>query len=135
MPRFGKTSKKHLATCHEDLQDLFNEVVKAYDCTVTCGHRGEKDQNKAFKDGRSKVKFPEGRHNSIPSTAVDVYPYPVNMENLDRMIHFAGFVLGLAKSMEINIKWGRDWNSDWYLKDKNKTKFKDYPHFELVNDE
>tara|TARA_R110000824_G_scaffold28046_11_gene94641 strand:- start:940 stop:1347 length:408 start_codon:yes stop_codon:yes gene_type:complete len=134
MPRFGKRSKENLETCHEDLQDLFNEVIKTYDCKVTCGHRGEKDQNKAFKDGRSKVKFPKGRHNSSPSKAVDVYPYPVNMQNLDRMIHFAGFVLGKAKSMEINIKWGRDWDSDWYLKDKNKTKFKDYPHFELIKE-
>ena len=134
MPRFGKKSRQRLATCHEDLQDLFNEVVKTYDCTVTCGHRGKQDQNKAFNEGRSKVKFPKGRHNSSPSKAVDVYPYPVNMENFDRMIHFAGFVLGKAKSMEINIKWGRDWNSDWYLNDKNKTKFKDYPHFELIKE-
>ena len=134
MPKFGKRSRKALATCHEDLQDLFNEVVKTYDCTITCGHRGKEEQNEAYRTGRSKVKFPHGRHNASPSKAVDAYPYPVNMENLDRMIHFAGFVLGLAKSMEINIKWGRDWDSEWYLNDKNKTTFKDYPHFELLED-
>lgn len=134
MPRFGRRSKKRLSSCHEDLQDLFNEVIKTYDCTVTCGYRGKTDQDKAFKEGRSKVKFPKGRHNSNPSTAIDVYPYPVNMENFDRMIHFAGFVQGQAKSMEINIKWGRDWDSDWYRKDKNRTRFKDYPHFELIKE-
>lgn len=134
MPKFGKKSREQLGTCHEDLQDLFNEVIKTYDCKVTCGYRGESEQNKAFNKGHSKVKFPKGRHNSNPSKAVDVYPYPVNMQNLDRMVHFAGFVLGLAKSMEINIKWGRDWDSDWYLNDKNKTKFKDYPHFELIKE-
>ena len=134
MPRFGRKSRKNLETCDERLQQVFNEVVKMYDCTVTCGYRGEKDQNKAFEEGRSKVRYPKGRHNSNPSTAVDVYPYPINMKNIDRMIHFAGFVLGLAKSMEINIKFVRDWNSDWYLKDKNKTKFKDYPHFELIKE-
>ena len=53
------------------------------------------------------------------------------MKNLDRMIHFAGFVLGTAKSMGIDLTWGRDWYSDWLLSDRNKTTFKDYPHFEL----
>ena len=131
MPRFGSKSRKNLETCDERLQKVFNEVVKTYDCTVTCGYRGEEDQNKAYKDGRSKVKYPKRRHNSSPSTAVDVYPYPVSLTNLDRMVHFAGFVLGMAKSMEIDLTWGRDWYSDWFLNDKSKTTFKDYPHFEL----
>ena len=131
MPRFGRKSRKNLETCDERLQKVFNEVVKTYDCTVTCGYRGEEDQNKAFEDGRSKVKYPKGKHNSNPSIAVDVYPYPINMKNLDRMIHFAGFVIGTAKSMGIDLTWGRDWYSDWLLSDRNKTTFKDYPHFEL----
>ena len=131
MPRFGRKSRKNLETCDERLQKVFNEVVRTYDCTVTCGYRGEEDQNKAFEDGRSKVKYPKGKHNSNPSIAVDVYPYPINMKNLDRMIHFAGFVLGTAKSMGIDLTWGRDWYSNWFLDDTNKTTFKDYPHFEL----
>ena len=131
MPRFGSKSRKNLETCDERLQKVFNEVVKTYDCTVTCGYRGEEDQNKAFEDGRSKVKYPHGRHNSDPSTAVDVYPYPVSMKGLDRMTHFAGFVLGTAKSMGINLIWGRDWDSDWFLNDRNNTRFRDYPHFEI----
>ena len=102
MPKFGSKSRKNLETCDERLQQVFNEVVKSYDCSVTCGYRGEEDQNKAFDEGHSKVKYPYGRHNSDPSTAVDVYPYPVNMKGLDRMIHFAGFVLGVAKAMGID---------------------------------
>ena len=31
MPRFGKTSKRRLATCHEDLQEILNEVIKYFD--------------------------------------------------------------------------------------------------------
>ena len=131
MPKFGRKSRTRLETCDERLQKVFNEVVKTYDCTVTCGHRGEEDQNKAFDEGRSKVKYPKGRHNSDPSTAVDVYPYPVSFKNIERMIHFAGFVSGVAKSMGIDLIWGRDWNSDWFLNDRNKTTFKDFPHFEI----
>ena len=131
MPRFGSKSRKNLETCDERLQKVFNEVVKTYDCSVVCGHRGKADQNRAFEEGRSKVKYPKGRHNSNPSTAVDVYPYPINMKSLDRMVHFGGFVLGIAKSMGIDLIWGRDWHSDWFLNDRNKTTFKDFPHFEI----
>ena len=132
MPKFGNKSKKNLETCHPDLQRLFNEVIKHYECTVTCGYRGEEDQNKAFDEGRSKVKYPDGRHNKSPSLAIDVYPYPVNFENFERMDHFAGFVMGLAKFMDIDLMWGRDWDTQWFKGDKNSTTFKDYPHFELV---
>ena len=131
MPKFGKKSRENLETCDERLQEIFNEVVKTYDCSVTCGHRGKADQNKAFDEGRSKVKFPIGRHNSYPSRAVDVYPFPISMKNFDRMNHFAGFVIGIAKSMGYKLTWGRDWDEDWFLNDRNKTKFKDYPHFEI----
>ena len=49
MPKFGKTSKERLETCEEDIQLLFKEVVRGFDCSIVCGHRGEKDQNEAFK--------------------------------------------------------------------------------------
>lgn len=57
MPKFGRTSRKRLATCDEDLIDLFNEVVKHFDCTVLEGHRGEELQNKYYNEGKSKVKY------------------------------------------------------------------------------
>ena len=41
MAKFGRKSRERLETCHEDLQDLFNEVVRFFDCSVLEGHRGE----------------------------------------------------------------------------------------------
>ena len=99
MPRFGKTSKKRLATCDDGLQNLFYEVVRHFDCSVIIGHRGERDQNKAFDEGKSKVRYPKGKHNSNPSTAVDVAPYPIDWEDRERFIYFAGFVKGVALEM------------------------------------
>ena len=128
MPKFGRTSLKRLNTCDEDLQALFKEVVKYFDCSVIEGHRNEARQNKAFEDGNSKVKFPKGRHNSKPSKAVDVVPYPVDWEDRERMTYFAGFVKGIASQMGIPIRWGGDWNGNNDLKDNN---FDDLPHFEL----
>ena len=128
MPRFGKTSKRRLATCHEDLQEIFNEAIKHFDCSVICGHRGEEDQNKAVASGNSKAVWPKGRHNANPSNAVDVCPYPVDWDDLARFRYFAGFVLGVASQMGINIRWGGDWDSDTFTKDN---KFNDLPQFEL----
>ena len=128
MPRFGSRSRKNLDTCHPDLQKVFIEVIKHVDCSIICCQRGKEDQNKAFKDGRSKVKYPNGRHNANPSKAVDVAPYPIDWDNLERFTLFAGFVLGIAKSMKIDLIWGNDWNKDWNTQD---TGFRDYPHFEI----
>ena len=128
MPRFGSRSRKNLATCHEDLQELFNEVIKFFDCTVIQGHRGKEEQNKYFDEGKSKVKYPNGRHNANPSNAVDVVPYPIDWKDTDRMYYFAGFVKGIAYKMGIPIRWGGDWNDNTEVKDTN---FKDLPHFEL----
>ena len=128
MPKFGKRSKERLATCDERLQKIFNEVIKYIDCSVLEGHRGEARQNKLCDEGKSKVRFPNGRHNANPSRAVDITPYPVDWEDRERQTLFAGFVIGIATSMGINIRWGGDWNKDFKVQDN---KFDDFPHFEL----
>ena len=63
MPSFGKTSKKRLEECDPRLQQLFNEVVKEYDCSILQGHRSEEEQNRYFDEGKSKVRFPNSKHN------------------------------------------------------------------------
>ena len=128
MPKFGKRSMERLNTCDEDLIALFQEVVKYFDCSVLEGHRGKDKQNKYFNEGKSKLKYPEGRHNKKPSNAVDVVPYPVDWDDREQMSYFAGFVKGVAYKMGIPIRWGGDWNNNNDLKDNN---FDDLPHFEL----
>ena len=129
MPRFGRSSKSKLATCHEDLQDLFNEVIKHVDCSVLEGQRSKERQNKLYDEGKTKVKYPKGRHNASPySNAADVVPYPIDWNDRERFHLFAGFVLGIAKSMEINVRWGGDWNQNFEVDDNQ---FDDFPHFEL----
>jgi peptidoglycan L-alanyl-D-glutamate endopeptidase CwlK len=128
MPRFGTRSKSRLHTCDGRLQDLFTVVVKSFDCTVIEGYRGKEKQNAAYEKGNSKLKFPKGKHNKTPSIAVDVIPYPIDWEDRDRMHYFAGFVLGIAKTMGLNIRWGGDWDQDTKTKDN---KFDDLVHFEI----
>ena len=128
MPKFGKKSMSKLETCHEDLQQVFYQVIKHFDCSVLEGHRGEELQNKYFNEGKSKVKFPKGKHNANPSNAVDVVPWPIDWDDTDRMYYFAGFVKGIAAMLDNPQRWGGDWNDNTEVKD---TGFKDLPHFEL----
>lgn len=130
MPSFGKASQEKLATCDPRLQKVFNEVIRHFDCTVIEGHRGEAAQNKAFAEGKSKLKYPQSKHNKTPSLAADVLPYPIDWNDTNRMRYFAGFVVGIAATMGIKIRWGGDWNQNTELKDNS---FNDLPHFELVD--
>lgn len=128
MAKFGKRSKKNLSTCHEDLQKVFNEVIKYVDCSVLEGHRSEERQEQLFSEGKTKVHYPKGRHNSKPSRAVDVVPYPIDWNDRERFHLFSGFVIGLARGMGITLRWGGDWNMNFEVDDN---KFDDFPHFEL----
>ena len=130
MPKFGKRSKERLATCDERLQRVFNEVINYVDCSILEGHRSAERQDKLFEEGKTKVKYPNGRHNASPSRAVDVVPYPVDWEDRERFHLFAGFVLGIAYSMDISLRWGGDWNQNFEVDDNQ---FDDFPHFELIN--
>lgn len=135
MPTFGAESTKQLATCHIDLQVVMNEAIKYFDFTVLEGHRGQAAQEAAFAAGNSKLHYPNGKHNSLPSLAVDIAPYPTNWKDTERFVYFAGFIMGVSKMLLAQgkithtVKWGGDWNSNTQVKDES---FRDYGHFELV---
>ena len=50
------------------------------------------------------------------------------VREVSRWYYFGGFVLGTAEEMEIDIRWGGDWDSDRKLEDQT---FHDLPHFEV----
>lgn len=127
--KFGKDSQRNLDEAHPLLQELFNEVIRYVDCSVIEGHRSEKEQNKFFKMGLSKLKYPKSKHNKKPSLAVDVIPYPCDWKDREQFSYFAGIVLGIAASKGINIRWGGDFNTNHDIGDD---RFYDAPHFELV---
>ena len=106
MPKFGKKSIERLSTCDQRLQKVFNEVIKYVDCSVLEGHRDERTQDRYFQEGKTKVRYPMGRHNTKPSRAVDVVPYPIDWKDRERFHLFSGFVLGLARGMGITLRWG-----------------------------
>lgn len=141
MPQFRQASLNKLGSCDVRLQVLFKEVIKYVDCSVTCGHRTKEEQDAAFAKGSSKVIFPHSRHNSFPSKAVDVIPFPVEWPDssmdretyaraLGRWYMFVGVVRAIAAIQGLEIRCGADWDGDFQVKDQN---FHDLPHFELVD--
>ena len=135
MAQFSEKSKEKLVTCHPELQRLFNEVIKYFDCTIICGYRGREEQNAAYVSGKSKARFPYSNHNRIPfSLAVDVAPYykrepHIDWECRENFCLFAGYVLATAKQLNISIRWGGSWNNSLDKREKNIPD--DLPHFEV----
>ena len=138
MPRFGKRSRELLATAHPDLQRIFNEVVKYWDCTIIYAHRTVKEQQALYAQGRTKpgVKVTDkdgvrkkSMHNYYPSLAVDAACWPIDWDNDMEFYVFGGAVLMVAKQLGINVRWGYNWDGDRDYKDQS---FYDGPHFELI---
>ncbi len=120
--KFSKRSKANLETCAPPLQLLFFEIIRHVDCTIICGHRGKEAQEEAYRTGTSRAKWGQSPHNSTPSRAVDVMPYPINWDDIRGIHRFAGYVLGTADQMKIGVRWGGD---KWMG-------FFDGPHYELT---
>lgn len=129
MPKFSERSLERLETCHPDLQAVMNVAILGYDFTILEGHRGRDAQNEAHRTGKSQLKFPQSKHNKVPALAVDIAPYPVDWEDLERFYFLAGYVHAVADRLEVEIRWGGDWDGDGDLHDSS---FLDLPHFELV---
>ena len=128
MPSFGSSSAKHLKTLHPNLQAILLEAIEVYDFSILCGHRSQQEQDKLFAEGKSKLKYPDSRHNQYPSNAVDIAPYPIDWEDTTRFARLAGFIEGIAHTKGIKLRLGFDWDGD---NDISEHSFLDFPHIEL----
>lgn len=143
MPLNG-ISLSRLSLCDGDLVVTLSYVDRIYPFEVICGHRSREEQNVAFLNGKSKVEYPNSKHNFLPSLAVDIAP-KVNgklilandstslnyQKELRQIYHFCGFVLAVFFNKGIKVKWGGDWDSDLDIIEKN---FNDLYHFELIKE-
>lgn len=133
MPRFSQASKNQLATLHPKLQKILSEAILHVDFVIVEGHRGKAAQDAAYAKGNSQVRWPHGKHNSIPSRAVDITPYPVDWSDaphqIERLCFLAGVVTGIAASQGVKLRWGGDWDSDLDIREE---RFRDRYHLELA---
>jgi|TARA_R110000796_G_scaffold103642_3_gene213074 peptidoglycan L-alanyl-D-glutamate endopeptidase CwlK len=86
------------------------------DFAVIEGIRHISRQRELLKAGKSTTL--NSRH--LTGHAVDMVPYPVDWEDLERFELMAKAMKSAAKELDISIVWGGDWKS-----------FYDAPHFEL----
>ncbi len=130
MPKFSKQSKENLLSCDTRLQDIMNTAIKYIDFSIVKGFRSEIEQNKAYVNNYSKVKYPNSKHNSIPSKAVDIQPYPYPVKRVtNQFTYLAGHILMVAHNLGYKIRWGGDWNLNQNVTDNN---FNDLYHFEII---
>ena len=143
---FSPASQERLRTLHPNLQALLTQAAKmGLDFSVLQGHRNKEDQNKAVAEKRSKTPWPKSKHNTLPSLAVDIQPYPNPFDGIEKLpaaqqarakekatrkfYAMAGVMCTLAKQMGFKLRWGGDWDGDFDYLDNS---FDDLYHFELV---
>lgn len=124
---WGKKSKDLLATCDKRLQLIANQMIAKsnFDLTITCGYRGEEEQEKAFAEGKSKAHFGQSKHNSFPSKAMDIMPCsPVIWDTKNyRWWEMIALAYEVARKNNIKIRSGAFFDG-----------LCDCPHIELVED-
>lgn len=133
MRTWSANSQKHYDTLDPRLQKLCTRIRdEVCDISIICGHRGQVEQDEYYATGRSKVKYPNGKHNSMPSRAVDIQPYPMpeyNPKVWAALGYIAGRAYAIAWEEGFAIRWGGDWDNDGDLTDQN---FDDLYHIEVL---
>ncbi|MDB4725877.1 M15 family metallopeptidase [bacterium] len=116
--KLGTRSLQNLSGVHPDMQAVVKKAIEIteVDFTVIEGIRHLDRQKQLLKEGKSTTL--NSRH--ITGHAVDMVPWPVDWEDLDRFETMAEAMKAAAEELDISIVWGGDWKS-----------FYDAPHFEL----
>lgn len=133
MYKYGLGSTAKISQLEPQLQAILHDLIKVMDVTIVWAYRGELEQNIAYDAGKSKLKFPESKHNRMPARAVDVAPYSAELRGPDwkdtqRFYYMDGIIRGIAQARGIKIRGGWDWDNDGEIRDQD---FNDLAHFEL----
>lgn len=126
MNKFSSTSRERLETCHPLLQELMGHVLNQIDITIVCGHRTAIEQNNAYADGKSRLKWPKSKHNAYPSLAVDIAPYPIRWEDTESFRKLGDIVIKCWDKIpdERRTGWKLVWGGSWQ-------NFTDLPHYQI----
>jgi len=123
---FGKRSLENLLGVDEALQRLFKRVVRRMDCSVLEGLRSPERQRELFEADPPRTHTLNSKH--LTGEAVDVTPYPIDWEDVERQYRFAAVVYDTAMSMGIRVKWGG------MFRRKDGRPFYDSPHWQIFKD-
>ena len=124
MYKFGKRSRDRLRGVDVRIINILNELIKIMDVTVIEGLRSADRQKELLAKGATKVKY--SKH--MDGKAVDIAPYPIDWKDRDRFHYMGGMIRGIAKQLNVPIRWGGDWDSGGEVKDNG---FDDLVHIEI----
>lgn len=125
-----------LTDCDPRLLSLFLVVGKTVEATILEGARTLAAEQAAIAAGTSHLTNPaDSLHVIVPGVrplalAADVAPTPILWAERKRFDHFAGYVLAVADSLHISIRWGGMWKGRFLWNTPGM--LDDLVHFELV---
>lgn len=126
--KLGQRSLDRLKGVNPSLVAVFKRACETmpFDVTVLEGLRSYERQQELLKQGATKVSV--SRHMS--GNALDIAPYPIDWNDLERFQIVAEHMFKAAKELGIVIRWGGTWERS-FTKPVKWAKFLDAPHFEL----
>lgn len=124
MYNWSKTSLQRREGVHPDLIKISDKALSYGEIDLVVlpdgGIRTPQRQAELVAKGASKTLL--SKHliqKDGYGHAIDLAPYPIDWQNLERFKQVGGLMKRAAKELNIEIIWGGDW------------KWKDYPHYEL----
>jgi len=135
MRKWGRDSQVVYDQLDRRLQIVVTRVRDEIgDISLTCGFRDEVEQNSMHDAGVSELRWPDGKHNRLPSLAVDFQPYPRPTKQIhlwSSLSYYASAAVLIGQQEGVTIRWGGDWNRNGIIQDQN---FFDLFHLEIVED-
>lgn len=133
--KFSVDSVAELETCHHVLRNIAFKVLEIKDHSILKGHRTEDEQDAAFTANppTTKLQWPAGKHNQLPSHAMDVQTYPRPPHGADfreDQMYLLGLYVGVAHYMGVDLRTGADWDDDGEVSDNG---WDDLFHVEIPN--
>lgn len=143
MPALSKTSLNRLQGVNPNLVKVVKRAIQItkQDFTVIQGLRSVEEAYTNYGKGRTAaqlktkgvpVKYARPKEakvtwlnnplgsKHISGKAVDLCPYPIDWDDLDKFRLIADAMLKAAKELGVHVSWGGTWKTA-----------KDYPHFEI----
>lgn len=135
---YGFNSASKLITVKKNLQAVCQRALGygVMDASVIQGVRPQAEQDRYYDLGKSKVKWPNSKHNVLDqldlAEAVDIVPY-INGSISWKQAHclvWAGLMLAAAAEEGVTLRWGGNWDMDGEpITDQD---FQDLVHFEVI---
>jgi peptidoglycan L-alanyl-D-glutamate endopeptidase CwlK len=125
------------------LGEIAEEALRTcpYDIAIIHGLRGKDLQDHLYRGGKSRLKFPESRHNATRdpdvkypkcmSDALDFGPWiegDIPWDDTHIFAVVAGCFMVAALKLGVTLRWGGDWDSDGRTNDQT---LMDWGHVEI----